>query len=415
MHRDFNTAFWDDPWVQKLSDRAQHLYIYLANNSLCSACGVYEITLERITFDTKIDSALLPSLLLELTTKVSWNPITSIIWVKGFFRWQNHSPKFQTAAIESLKRAPMELQQAWLEYNDAILTDAPSFTLGLPQRSAVLIRDNFICQYCGKEITSEADFEVDHIIPQSRGGKTNYRNLVASCRTCNQNKMNHSPSEVGFPTPTPSSYHASQALYAARNNTNISQRLLMFPNIARYCSISTTSTNINQPTSTQAETETKVLGLRTQDLDKREEPPEIPKKESLSPLKGGAPQKKKKPKTFTLEKTQNLLDLFSEEELIDAHKRFPTIDFDWEASKCLDWHNAKGGSGNWKNSFRNWLTNAKPIKGDNYGKFRGNLQKTQEDKRTQSERELDGFGITVTQPGYDPATDKSRDLSQFDN
>ena len=99
---------------------------------------------------------------------------------------------------------------------------------------------------------------------------------------------------------------------------------------------------------------------REEVIRKKEEEnvPPLPLSERVSPLKGGAPPaKKRKPSLKLLEKPQDLLDLFSEEELIVAHKRFPAVDFDWEASKCVDHHNAKGGSGNWKNSWRIWLEN----------------------------------------------------------
>lgn len=47
-------------------------------------------------------------------------------------------------------------------------------------RLAVLERDNYICQHCGKEAT-----EADHIIPKSKGGRDHMDNLIASCKPCN--------------------------------------------------------------------------------------------------------------------------------------------------------------------------------------------------------------------------------------
>ena len=47
-------------------------------------------------------------------------------------------------------------------------------------RNNVFRRDNFICQYCGKE----SDLSLDHLVPRSKGGKTNWRNLVTACKTC---------------------------------------------------------------------------------------------------------------------------------------------------------------------------------------------------------------------------------------
>lgn len=56
----------------------------------------------------------------------------------------------------------------------------------------VMIRDGFVCQYCGKlkELT------IDHVIPVSRGGKSTFENCVTACKDCNNKKSNKLPSET---------------------------------------------------------------------------------------------------------------------------------------------------------------------------------------------------------------------------
>ena len=45
------------------------------------------------------------------------------------------------------------------------------------------------CAYCGKGTwKTQSRFELDHIVPVSKGGPTNVRNLVWACRPCNQAK-----------------------------------------------------------------------------------------------------------------------------------------------------------------------------------------------------------------------------------
>jgi hypothetical protein len=52
-------------------------------------------------------------------------------------------------------------------------------SLGFYKR-LVMKRDNYVCVYCGRP----AD-QVDHVIPQFRGGTHFPNNLVASCANCN--------------------------------------------------------------------------------------------------------------------------------------------------------------------------------------------------------------------------------------
>ena len=58
-------------------------------------------------------------------------------------------------------------------------------------RRQVLIRDDYLCRYCG----SHRDITVDHVIPEHRDGPTTADNLVACCRSCNSKKGTKMPEE----------------------------------------------------------------------------------------------------------------------------------------------------------------------------------------------------------------------------
>ena len=62
-------------------------------------------------------------------------------------------------------------------------------------RKAVLARDSYTCQYCGREATG---LTVDHVIPRSRGGESVWENIVASCAPCNRRKGDHLPRQVNM-------------------------------------------------------------------------------------------------------------------------------------------------------------------------------------------------------------------------
>lgn len=60
-------------------------------------------------------------------------------------------------------------------------------------KSAVLRRDKHTCAYCGRTATT-----VDHVIPKSQGGKSDWLNVVAACWTDNQRKADKSLEQVGM-------------------------------------------------------------------------------------------------------------------------------------------------------------------------------------------------------------------------
>jgi hypothetical protein len=51
-------------------------------------------------------------------------------------------------------------------------------------RRNIMIRDRFCCQYCG----SKRNLTLDHVHPQSKGGRNTWCNLVTACMVCNQKK-----------------------------------------------------------------------------------------------------------------------------------------------------------------------------------------------------------------------------------
>jgi 5-methylcytosine-specific restriction endonuclease McrA len=65
----------------------------------------------------------------------------------------------------------------------------PAFT-----RFNVFLRDKFTCQYCG----AHDDLTFDHVIPRSKGGQTEWENVVAACSPCNLRKADKLPNQVNM-------------------------------------------------------------------------------------------------------------------------------------------------------------------------------------------------------------------------
>ncbi|MFT5525996.1 MAG: 5-methylcytosine-specific restriction endonuclease McrA [Pirellulaceae bacterium] len=73
----------------------------------------------------------------------------------------------------------------------------PKHTLRF-NRSNILARDDHRCQYCGRTPPS-SQLSLDHVIPRSRGGETNWENIVCSCVPCNTKKGGRTPKEAQMP------------------------------------------------------------------------------------------------------------------------------------------------------------------------------------------------------------------------
>ena len=109
-----------------------------------------------------------------------------------------HSPSFKMKlpSVISLK-----------EY--VSLKSSPAFT-----RFNVFLRDQFSCQYCGDRLPT-SDLTFDHVIPRSRGGRTNWSNIVTACSDCNLFKGSRSIREAGLRlrrTPEQPSMHELQTI-----------------------------------------------------------------------------------------------------------------------------------------------------------------------------------------------------------
>lgn len=64
-------------------------------------------------------------------------------------------------------------------------------------RLNVYTRDEGRCQFCREKVPLE-DTTYDHIVPRSKGGQTNWENVVIACMPCNQKKGNKTLEQAGM-------------------------------------------------------------------------------------------------------------------------------------------------------------------------------------------------------------------------
>jgi len=64
-------------------------------------------------------------------------------------------------------------------------------------RQNLYVRDKGKCQYCGTPFEPR-ELTYDHVIPRSKGGQTEWTNVVTCCMACNLKKGGRTPEEAGM-------------------------------------------------------------------------------------------------------------------------------------------------------------------------------------------------------------------------
>jgi 5-methylcytosine-specific restriction endonuclease McrA len=111
------------------------------------------------------------------------------------YRWKDWVtlPKDESSNYISTVRGEIKIPKVIvLCHFNKVPLKRPKFSLG-----AVWNRDEGICQYTGKKL-SKNEGNVDHIIPRSRGGKTDWSNCVLTNKEINAKKANRTPEEAGL-------------------------------------------------------------------------------------------------------------------------------------------------------------------------------------------------------------------------
>lgn len=104
------TSFWTDPWVRKLEQDSRFMYLYLLTGPATNLAGVYEITEDRIAYDTGLLEQNVRRLLDYFQSEgkaYRWKDWTI---VRNWPKHQNiRSPKIQKGIERILEGLPREL------------------------------------------------------------------------------------------------------------------------------------------------------------------------------------------------------------------------------------------------------------------------------------------------------------------
>lgn len=91
----------------------------------------------------------------------------------------------------------------------------------------LLARDEYKCQYCNT-LLSRQNSTVDHVIPKSQGGKTNWENCVISCHYCNRKKGGNTPEQAKMHLSKPPEQPDWLPVLSVRFHSNLPRAWLVF-------------------------------------------------------------------------------------------------------------------------------------------------------------------------------------------
>jgi len=106
-NRYVSTAFWTDPWIERLQPAGKLLFLYLLSNPQTNVAGVYEITLARVAYETGIELDTVKELLVQFEADGKAKYLDGWMVVTNFIKHQNaESPKIQEGIRRILSVVP---------------------------------------------------------------------------------------------------------------------------------------------------------------------------------------------------------------------------------------------------------------------------------------------------------------------
>lgn len=108
--RSVDTRFWSDTWIRKLNALDRYAFLYFLTNEHSSWCGVYEVDLSMVAFESGIDEHdLRRSILPRLHPKVIY--LDGWVYVKNFEKYHaNRSEQTKKGIENAWNEVPEEIR-----------------------------------------------------------------------------------------------------------------------------------------------------------------------------------------------------------------------------------------------------------------------------------------------------------------
>lgn len=109
--RYIKTSFWDDPFIQGLSIKDKYFFIYLLTNPLTNLCGIYEITMKRICYDTGLSETDCIQAVDRLSQAGKLAFLDNWMVIFNFIKNQAINPSITAGIIRELNLIPLDIRK----------------------------------------------------------------------------------------------------------------------------------------------------------------------------------------------------------------------------------------------------------------------------------------------------------------
>lgn len=125
--RFINTRFWSDSFIVALAPLERYLFLYFLTNEHTSICGIYELPIRTIAFETGVREKLVSKIIERLNGKIYY--IDGWVFIRNFERHQfaRGNSKVKIGIANEKKAIPKEIIARIEEITSIkIKTDTPS-------------------------------------------------------------------------------------------------------------------------------------------------------------------------------------------------------------------------------------------------------------------------------------------------
>ncbi|MCP4569481.1 MAG: hypothetical protein GY841_18040 [FCB group bacterium] len=129
-YRKFDTGTWHDKNFEALEPMERYLFIYLWTNDITPPSGIYDLSLRRMSFDTKLPSTDLQGYLVNLGKMVEYDTMKQVVFVKKFHKRQCQNKDFAKSALQQVVDGYPQHLQEFVLINKSIIK---KYKLQVPQ------------------------------------------------------------------------------------------------------------------------------------------------------------------------------------------------------------------------------------------------------------------------------------------